>query len=308
MDINNNPMGLLTNKWCSLSPTAIVIIVTDNEQLPLASALKLNMENSCEIILWGDNVSLSEKLQTLQSCDLVIALFSFDTFVGKGANGYFSPFHKPQDVKAKYAFIRLGISMTSLFQGLETPKELMYSTIAELCAYQAGSRLNVTNQSGTDISLEIEGFIGCDNEIATDGGMAFLPPSEVSAVVKPATANGKIVVDITVGQLYHYRDFLGYFGMVKTPVTLIIENGTVTDIMGGEMGAELKDKLFALPAKYRELVELGHGLSKMQPTGLIGVDESIIDTCHFGIGDGGECGTHLDVVINEPIIKMISHG
>ena len=38
--------------------------------------------------------------------------------------------------------------------------------------------------------------------------------------------------------------------------------------------------------------------------GLIGVDESIINSCHFGFGDGGRCGTHLDVVISKPAIEQ----
>ena len=41
----------------------------------------------------------------------------------------------------------------------------------------------------------------------------------------------------------------------------------------------------------------------MEPTGLIGVDECIIDSCHFGFGEGWKCGTHLDVVIRNPTIK-----
>lgn len=132
--------------------------------------------------------------------------------------------------------------------------------------------------------------------------MAFLPPSETSAEVIPHTANGKIVVDVTVGQLYYYEKFLGQFGLVDEPVTMIVKDGLINDIKGGYMANELKNKLFALPKKCRILVELGHGLSKMTKTGLIGVDESIIDTCHFGIGDGASSGVHLDVVVSKPSI------
>lgn len=71
------------------------------------------------------------------------------------------------------------------------------------------------------------------------------------------------------------------------------------------MAAEFKSKLFDLPTECRRIVELGQGLSEMKPTGLIGVDESIIDSCHFGFGDGWKCGTHLDVVIKDPTIKQI---
>jgi len=47
----------------------------------------------------------------------------------------------------------------------------------------------------------------------------------------------------------------------------------LTAILLGEL------KHFTLPAACRMLVEFGHGLSTMKTTGLIGVDESIIDTC-----------------------------
>ena len=68
--------------------------------------------------------------------------------------------------------------------------------------------------------------------------------------------------------------------------------------------ARLLGELFdELPDECRELVELGQGLSRMTPTGLTGVDESIIDTCHFGIGDGMRSGLHLDVIIRAPRIR-----
>ena len=71
------------------------------------------------------------------------------------------------------------------------------------------------------------------------------------------------------------------------------------------MADEFKSKLFDLPKECRRMVELGQGLSEMEPTGLIGVDESIIKSCHFGFGDGCTCGTHLDVVIKAPTIRQI---
>jgi len=82
--------------------------------------------------------------------------------------------------------------------------------------------------------------------------------------------------------------------------------------VGHELGASdiennadtiLKELLFSLPKECRKLVEIGQGLSKMTPTGIIGVDESIIDTCHFGIGDAEKCGLHLDVVVSKPLIQ-----
>lgn len=110
-----------------------------------------------------------------------------------------------------------------------------------------------------------------------EGGMAFLPPSETSAEVIPGTANGKIIVDMTVGKLYHFGERMGDFGLVQNPVTILVEDGFIVEINGDGMADELKRKLFRLPAECRKMAELGQGLSKMEPTGLIGVDESIAD-------------------------------
>jgi leucyl aminopeptidase (aminopeptidase T) len=233
------------------------------------------------------------------------ATYLINTFVFKGANKVFSPFGKPRGLKAKYVFIRLGISKESLLQGISTPIELVYETIDRLHSYKSATKLRVTNTAGTNITLSINAFTTCEHRIVEDGGMAFLPPSETSSEVIAKTSNGKIVVDVTIGQLYHYGNLIGYFGLVASPVTLIVDNGMITDIIGEDMATELKEKLFALPEDCRTLVELGHGLSKMTPTGLIGVDESIIDTCHFGIGDGASCGVHLDVVISNPTIEEV---
>lgn len=218
----------------------------------------------------------------------------------------FSPFKKPANICAKYIFIRLDIGKESLLQGLSTPKDLVYSKINEMAKFNSNRMLCVKNVSGTDLSLEIGSFVTCSHEITNGCNYAFLPPSETSANVIEGTANGKIVVDVTIGQLYYFGELQGYFGIVDSPVEIMIQDGYVVDISGNDMAIELREKLFKLPKECRELVELGQGLSQMSPTGLIGVDESIINTCHFGIGDGGKCGLHLDVVISKPTIqKMI---
>ena len=300
---------VLTEKWCNLSPDALVIIVTDNEQNFLAKEIADDITDNCRIIYFDANGDFMPELRDLRPCDLIVALFGFETYVEKGANNFFSPFDKPEGVSSKYVFIRLSISKESLLQGLSTPKEMIYDKISELSQYTQGSRVRVTNAAGTDIFLTIDGFPSLESEIIeviNDGEMAFLPPSEVSAVVQKGKSDGKIAVDVTVGGLYYYGEHIESFGLVKEQqVILTVKNGLVTDITGGGMAALFKEKLFALPSVCRELVELGHGLSKMTPTGNGGVDESIIDTCHFGMGDGwggSGCGVHLDVIIWQPTI------
>jgi hypothetical protein len=292
----------LISNWCGLSYDTHIVIVTDGDRLDLASYIQEQIGHKCRIIdvYWSEDYY--ERLLSLTPSDLVIALFSLKAFMRKEISQKFQPFEKPIGLKAKYAFIRLDITKESLLQGLFTPRERVYSTIDKLSSLPQGTQLRVTTRTGTDVTLRIKGFTTCSHSISVDGGMAFLPPSEITTGVIPSTANGRIVVDVTVGQLYKHGELLGYFGLVDSPVTLIVENGKVIAVTGGTIAAELRLALFRLESDCRVLVELGHGLSTMTPTGLIGVDESIIDTCHFGIGDASTCGMHLDVVLSGPTI------
>ena len=292
-------------QWCDISLDSRILIITDKIQYEIAEFFQNELDNDCEIIQFEPSDIMTNKLKELKEDDLLIVILSFDTFIKDGANNYFSPFTTPNGIVAKYIFIRLNISKESLLQGLSTPKSLVYNKIAERKTLNFNN-VRIVNNSGTNIILKIDSFDTYSYEINNECKHAFLPPSETSARVIAGTANGKIVIDITVGQLYYYGNLLGYFGTVTTPITMIVQNGLVTDIYGNDMANELKQKVFALPAECRELVELGQGLSKMVPTGLIGVDESILDTCHFGIGDAAKCGVHLDVVVSKPTIFNVS--
>ncbi|MDE7298297.1 MAG: hypothetical protein K2N94_05650 [Lachnospiraceae bacterium] len=294
----------LIKKWSNLQETSRILIITDEVQKNIADTIKEEGIFDVQTEPFARNDEFFSLLKSLKSSDLVIVLLSIDTYMKSGANEYFSAFGKPDWLTAKYIFVRLDISRESLIQGLSTDKKLVYDKIAEMNRFCPDKMITVRNESGTDISFQIHPFTTCPHEITADGETAFLPPSETSSEVVAGTANGKIVVDMTVGQLYHFGELQGYFGLVSEPVTLIVKDGFITDICGNAMAAELKEKLFRLPVDCRKMVELGQGLSKMAPTGLIGVDESIIDSCHFGFGDGWKCGTHLDVVIRTPSISQ----
>lgn len=295
----------LIQKWSGINETSKVLIITDDIQKNIADSIKDEMVYNVQIEYFTKENELFDLLKSLKSSDLIIVLLSINTYMESGINEYFTAFGKPDWVMAKYIFVRLDISKESLLQGLSTDKELVYSKIEEMNNFDSEKTVNVTSESGTDISFRIRPFTTCSHEITADGEMAFLPPSETSSEVVSDTANGKIVIDMTVGQLYHFGKFIGYFGLVSEPVEITVQNGFIVDIKGDSMAAEFKSKLFELPAECRRIVELGQGLSEMEPTGLIGVDESIIDSCHFGFGDGCNCGTHLDVVIKNPTIKQI---
>ena len=293
----------LIQKWSGIDELSKILIITDDTQKNIAYLIKAEKIFDIQIEYFTNKNEGFLYAKSLKNNDLVIVLLSLDTYLNQGANKYFSPFEKPDWLIAKYIFVRLDISQASLLQGLATNRGIVYQKIKEMEQFNSDQLITVTNESGTDISFRLRPFTTCSHEITVDGGMAFLPPSETSAEIITGTANGKIVIDMTLGQLYHFGKLLGYFGLVSEPLTLIVQKGIITDIYGDNMAADFRQKLFGLPIDCRKIVELGQGLSKMEPTGLIGVDECIIDSCHFGFGEGWKCGTHLDVVIRNPTIK-----
>ena len=292
----------LIQKWSGIDELSKILIITDDTQKDIANLIKTEKSFDVQVEYFINKNEGFLYAKSLKRNDLVIVLLSLDTYLNQGANKYFSPFEKPDWLIAKYIFVRLEISQASLLQGLATDKGIVYQKIKEMEQFNSDQLITVTNESGTDISFRIRPFTTCSHEITVDGGMAFLPPSETSAEIITGTANGKIVIDMTLGQLYHFGKLLGYFGLVSEPLTLIVQKGIITDIYGDNMAADFRQKLFGLPIDCRKIVELGQGLAKMEPTGLIGVDECIIDSCHFGFGEGWKCGTHLDVVIKNPTI------
>ncbi|MDR7870109.1 MAG: hypothetical protein RIN55_04565 [Tissierellaceae bacterium] len=297
--------------WFGDCSDSNILVVTDRKQYSEINNVLLNLKSkSVRYLLVDEEEFSTDEYVKIAPSDLMVVALSVDSFAFKGYNKFFSPFKKPKSLLAKYIFIRLDITSKSLIEGLNTPIEVFEEVYKYYKSIPKGSKLCVKNNSGTDLQFEINEFKTCSHRISPYSDNAFLPPSELEAGIKLGTAKGKIVIDCTIGQINQYGKWLGMFGLVETPVTLTIQDSIITDIIGNE---ELKEILFSLEPECRTLVEFGKGLSKITPTGIIGVDESIIDTCHFGIGDGvgfgisNEASIHLDVVIHQPEVWKISN-
>lgn len=296
--------------WFGDCSDANILVITDKKQYKeIKNVLSYLSSKSIRYILVDDRDFLTYGYENLNSEDLLIVALSIDSFIFGGHNKCFSPFNRPRNLIGKYVFIRLDITGKSLMEGLNTPLEDFKEVYNQYKSIPKNSSLRVKNKSGTDLEFKINEFKTCSHRISVDSDKAFLPPSELEAGIELGTANGTVVIDYTIGQIYQYGKWLGMFGLIKEPTILKVKDSYIVDIIGNE---ELKDVLFSLEPECRILVEFGKGLSKMTPTGTIGIDESIINTCHFGIGDGvgfginNEASIHLDVVINQPKVEIIT--
>jgi len=286
IDINNN-----------------VVIITDNAMLKTTQAIQnesVDMANSIEVINL-DDVPEYSVIYALKPDDLLIVYIGIDTFMGKGYKDIFPSFNNPKGVAAKYIMIRPTITPQALLEGINTPLETTDAIVRKYSILRDDKAIRITAKSGTNISLIPYEPWTIPYVTHAPGTNAYLPPAETTYSVKQGTANGTIVADVTVGELRVYADLIESFGLVDEPVTLRVDDGEITEIVGGAMAQRLKTELWKLQNNSRKIIEFGIGLSQMTPSGIIGIDESIAGTCHFGIGNGSGniAPIHLDVVVND---------
>ena len=282
-----------------------VMILTDNTMMETA---QLMQAASIPFIKSVDVINLDETdhygaIYALAPEDLLILHIGIESWTGRH-RGMAYAFGKPDGVAAKYICIRPTVTPSALLEGLNTPYELTENIVKKYRGLPEYNTIRVTAKSGTDITLEPYAPFIIPYNTHAPGANAYLPPAEVSFGVVQGSADGVIAVDVTVGELCVYADLVNAFGLVDGPVRLHVKNGEIVDITGGEMARRLKSELWKLPDCCLKIVELGIGLSRMTPSGIIGIDESIAGTCHFGIGNGSgnEAPIHLDVVIDEFVV------
>ena len=295
----------IATTWALLAKTARIIILTEPERASIAIKIQadtLSYAADVKIFILGYGAAYEKEMRRLTEEDLLIVLLTTDGFMRKGYRERFLPFSKPPGCACKYIFIRLDIPEPSLLTGLNTRLDKVESIIRRYRALRPGKRVRVVTAKGTDITLRIAGqeLLPCHARLP--GGHAFLPPAEISEALEPASANGVIVADITVGELRFGPDLIDPLGLVDQPVVITVKDGLVADIRGGDIARRLQAGLNRLDQSLQTLVELGHGLSDLAPTGIIGIDESMNGTCHFGIGSRNPY--HVDVVLSQPKITV----
>jgi len=172
--------------------------------------------------------------------------------------------------------------------------------------------IKVKTKAGTDLCYNVDGMsaIAADGSYNLAGKGGNLPAGEVYIPCNGKNVSGKVVVD---GSSRNHK----HTTLIKKPITLKIEEGSVVEINGGEEAKKLENTLkwAAGRAKHPKSVyrvgELGIGLNpKAKIIGSTLVDEKALGTAHIGIGSnywfGGSIYTivHLDQVFRKPEIYV----
>lgn len=171
--------------------------------------------------------------------------------------------------------------------------------------YDKGEKIHLYTDKGTDLVFSSGGRkMNKVGPVPVAGECRAVPDIEINIPPLEGTANGKIVVDGSI-------PYIG-IGVLENPVTCIVENGKITDIIGGKEATILRDNLksFNDPTVYN-IAEFGIGLNpNASLRGNMLEDEGVFGTVHIGIGSsfcfGGEvvAPIHYDLIIKDVNIEL----
>ena len=161
-------------------------------------------------------------------------------------------------------------------------------------------KIEVKTRLGTNVTASFKG-----SRIIIEAGFAIKPgesaafsDGEVSFTPIEGTTNGVVVVDGPIA----------YIGKPKEPLKLIVKNGRVTDIIGGDEAEKLR-KMISEVENLDNFAEFGFGVNpKARLNGFWQEEKKALGTMHIALGDniyyGGKvkCRIHMDLVIYKPTV------
>jgi len=193
---------------------------------------------------------------------------------------------------------------------LEGPMNVDWKQLAKTTKHIAGrinkaERIEIETANGSRISFSIKGRKAeADTGILTKpGSFGNLPAGEAYLAPLEGTARGKLVLAWAPTR------------ELKSPVTLIVEEGNVKDILGDEEFADQLRKKLAERKENSNIAELGIGTNSMakRPDNIL-ESEKIMGTIHIALGDnssfGGKVKTpfHQDFVFFRPTVVLIGEN
>lgn len=184
---------------------------------------------------------------------------------------------------------------------------LVTNRISELLS--AGVKAELTTPLGTKLSFEMGGWDrvgGADTGVIEDQGiLANLPAGESLISPIEGTMNGRIVIDASIS---------GGIGLLQEQIVLIVKNGTIVSIEGGEQAEKLKQVLNDADDNAFNIAEVAFGINpEAKVIGNIIIDEKTLGTAHVGIGNSKMLGgniysnIHLDAVFYNPSLSVDNH-
>jgi len=160
--------------------------------------------------------------------------------------------------------------------------------------------VRITTEKGTDIEFTI-GSCPVQNDAASSqapGIVGNIPAGEVYTVPDPGSANGRIVIDASIGSILWEEG--------DPDCAVVVRNGSAVSFEG-DRGQLLKEKLAAAGEKGFVMAEFGIGTNPfLKITGNLLEDEKVKGTIHLAFGNNCAMGgtnqvpVHIDGMVCKP--------
>lgn len=161
--------------------------------------------------------------------------------------------------------------------------------------------IEIKTPNGTHITMSKKGrqALSDDGILTKQGSFGNLPAGEVFLAPVEGSANGRLVLEWAPTR------------ELKSPITLIVEDGIVKDVIGDEPYADYIMAKLNEREENRNIAELGMGTNDMakRPDNIL-ESEKILGTVHIALGDnssfGGKVKTpfHQDFVFFKPTVTL----
>ncbi|MGM0471632.1 MAG: aminopeptidase [Bacillota bacterium] len=197
-----------------------------------------------------------------------------------------------------------GITEEMMIRTLTADYEVIGQRSQQVAAVlDQGQEAHLTTKLGTDLKMSLARRAGQpDTGIYHEAGIfGNLPAGEAYIAPVEGSAEGKLVIDGVMSGI----------GILSEPITLLIEEGYVVEIKGGQEAAELEELIAPYGQPAKNIAELGIGTNHQATlTGHVLEDEKVLGTVHVAIGDnssfGGEVevASHLDGIVKQPTLQI----
>ncbi len=173
--------------------------------------------------------------------------------------------------------------------------------------FTEASEARVTSPQGTDVTVDLEGRDGNAHPGIADEPGEFTALVHIESNIAPVEGgtNGTVVFDGAIPNLD--------IGVLEEPVTMEIEDGSVTSVEGGKEAQKIQRvwEEHNDPAVYN-IAQLAVGMNPECPefNGWFSNDHGRYGNVHFGIGTSSNLGgttrapVHFDAMMAEPTLEL----
>jgi leucyl aminopeptidase (aminopeptidase T) len=296
----------IVNEYLKITPDDEVFVLTDGESINIARSVAIPARAAGATTLVSIMPLLKNQNQepprlvakSLETADVAITATTHSIT-------HTDAFRNAGDTRIG---VLRSVTEEMMTQGAMTADyaELRRHTEAVADLLESSDRVRVTSDKGMDVEFSIEGrpsfsLDGYLHERDDYGLIAQFPPGEAPVAPVEGTTNGTIVVDVSIDEI----------GKLDSEITLKVEDGCVTDIVGGEQADTLREIIEQGDNDASNIAEFAIGTNpKANLIGNIAEDKKKEGTVHFAVGDnmsmGGDVQSdiHLDGVVQTPTVEI----